>query len=355
MVLNRVKVLSLAELNAWRCDADTEVPSDSEALASLDMSFEDSAQEGGSDADTPIERAGPFSTTSSSSATGSSSRVEGGRPQPLQQPCAVEHLLQTRSDKLKAIFLDYDGTLREFEAKPELAVPTPEVHRLLSALNAREDFLVHIISGRDAQFLSTHLGRYHRLTLIAEHERRVAGRFQVWRPDADASAVQGQGQAEPMQDWRTTVRFEMARISGRLDGGQIEEKASSLVWHFRAVANEAAGEAAAVALVNRLGQLVKARRLRDLKVSRHSKTVEVSCRSTTKGHIMRRICESRASMGEPFEAVLVAGDDVSDESMFEYGCGENFLTVKVGVDKTMAKYYVQTPGELREFLWRFVS
>mmetsp|Transcript_58134 Transcript_58134/g.177129 ORF Transcript_58134/g.177129 Transcript_58134/m.177129 type:complete len:366 (-) Transcript_58134:564-1661(-) len=364
MVLNRVKVLSLAELNVWKCDADTEVPSDTEASPALDMSFE----EGHSDADGADADGGPGHPWSARSSSGhgaaghpsSSSTVRAVRapmPASLQNAPAAEQFVaafRTPSQGLKAIFLDYDGTLREFEARPELAVPTAEVHRLLSALNSREDLLVHIVSGRDAQFLNTHLGCYERLILIAEHERRVAGRFQVWRPEAE---VQGVCQAEPMQDWRATVRFEMSRISGRLSGSQVEEKATSLVWHFRAVADEAAGEAAAESLAGRLVQMVKARRFRDLKVSRHSKAIEVSCRNGNKGQILRRICESRAGSGEPFEAVLIAGDDVSDEPMFEAGAGDAYLTVKVGLDNTttMAKYCVDSPAQLRQFLWRCLT
>merc|ERR1719282_722881 len=57
------------------------------------------------------------------------------------------------SDGLKALFVDYDGTLWEFEPRPELAVPTSEINELCDALNAQEDLALHIISGRTAQFL----------------------------------------------------------------------------------------------------------------------------------------------------------------------------------------------------------
>ena len=45
---------------------------------------------------------------------------------------------------VKAIFLDYDGTLREFEARPEEAVPTADTLELMQQLDKRSDLKVYI-------------------------------------------------------------------------------------------------------------------------------------------------------------------------------------------------------------------
>ncbi|CAJ1350927.1 unnamed protein product, partial [Effrenium voratum] len=74
----------------------------------------------------------------------------------------------------KALFLDYDGTLREFEARPDLAVPTPELMRLLQALNDRQDIRPFIVSGRDADFLAQHFAGLNGFTLIAEHGYHIS-------------------------------------------------------------------------------------------------------------------------------------------------------------------------------------
>ena len=42
----------------------------------------------------------------------------------------------------KALFLDYDGTLREFEDRPEQAVPTAELR--LGKLGSRKKALGHV-------------------------------------------------------------------------------------------------------------------------------------------------------------------------------------------------------------------
>eukprot|EP00931_Biecheleriopsis_adriatica_P075091 TRINITY_DN49037_c0_g1_i1.p1 TRINITY_DN49037_c0_g1~~TRINITY_DN49037_c0_g1_i1.p1 ORF type:complete len:332 (-),score=55.11 TRINITY_DN49037_c0_g1_i1:160-1155(-) len=249
------------------------------------------------------------------------------------------------SDKLKAIFLDYDGTLREFEERPEQAVPTPEVQRLLAALNARPDLQVYIISGRDAGFLKDHLGMHSRITLIAEHERRIAGRFQVFRPESNAWSSAPQ--------WKQLVRSHVIDTATAVEGCRWEEKSTSLVWHYRGILDKALGVSMAQDLVEKLERLKTSKAL-DVKITFGNKMVEVSSRTETKGTVMRRLCEGRAAVREPFEAVLVAGDGVSDESMFQ-AAQHSFLTVKVGRSDTHARFCVDTPEQLRSLLWQIAS
>src|SRR5262249_47861385 len=47
-----------------------------------------------------------------------------------------------------ALFVDYDGTLREIETDPEIAEPTPQLHALLHRMSNRPNLLTAIISGR---------------------------------------------------------------------------------------------------------------------------------------------------------------------------------------------------------------
>jgi len=255
-----------------------------------------------------------------------------------------------RAEGSRALFLDYDGTLREFEARPELATPTREIEELLSALNAREDIVPHIISGRDAQFLGTYFGSLNRFTLIAEHG------FQIWRPGSEGFELwdHPDGLEKNHEDWKVTVRGLMKKFVQGTPGSHIEEKASSLVWHYRTVKDEARGEAAAANYMDRLEKLKQSHQLDKIRISHGHKVVEVSYRKVTKGPVMRRICEEKAVFGEPFVSVLVAGDDTSDESMFERS-PHDFLTVKVGPALTAAKFRVGSPAELRRFLWQLIS
>lgn len=259
---------------------------------------------------------------------------------------------RSRGSGMKAIFLDYDGTLREFEKRPELAVPTQEIQKLLAALNARDDLLVHIISGRDADFLNTHLGAHSRVRLMAEHERRVSGRFQIWSPESNSDDSEPIG----MESWKILARPLMTTLTAQIGGSTIEDKASSLVWHYRGVENECLGDNAAKTLVDQLEQLKREHSRPDITVSSGSKMVEVARRSVPKGKVVRELCDFwQEANGAPFEAVLVAGDDVSDESMFQ-DTPLGALTIKVGQQATTsAKFCVENPQELRALLWRIVS
>lgn len=246
----------------------------------------------------------------------------------------------------KALFLDYDGTLREFEARPELAVPTQEIKDLLDAINAREDLAPHIISGRNASFLGTHFGHLHRFTLVAEHG------FQIRRPGEDPSWALLDGTTNH-EIWKSSIRSEISRFLSDVPGSHLEEKASSLVWHYREVSDQAKAADQADDLIGRLTRLVEDGKIEGVRISHGHKIVEASYQKARKGLVMRKLCEEKAIFGEAYEGVLVAGDDVTDESMFD-AAPRDYLTIKVGSGETSAIYRVDSPQLLRAFLWKIL-
>jgi len=247
----------------------------------------------------------------------------------------------------KALFLDYDGTLREFEMRPELATPTEELKALLRAIDDRPDVAPHVISGRDARFLETHFGHLNSFTLIAEHG------YQVRRPGVDHWDLWDQSYGSH-DEWKSHMRPEMQRLVEQTPGSHLEEKASSLVWHYREVADEHLGNSAAAMAIEHLRKVKERDRITAIMISGGNKVVEVSFQKARKGPVMRKICEDKALFGEPFSAVLCAGDDVSDESMFELAPSD-FLTIKVGTGATLARFRAEGPELLRKLLWRLVT
>jgi len=247
---------------------------------------------------------------------------------------------------LKALFLDYDGTLREFEARPELAVPTEEIRELLAAIDARMDFAPHIISGRNASFLEAYFAEYPRFTLVAEHG------FQIWRPETRSWALWDGTTNHEI--WKSVIRGAMVEAVNEMPGSHLEEKASCLVWHFREVNNQTKAEEKAPAFIAKLGKMVEDGNLTDVRISHGHKIVEASYQKVRKGPVMRKLCEDKALFGEPFVGVLTAGDDVSDESMFD-AAPSDCLTIKVGPAETSARYRVETPAELRDFLRKILQ
>src|SRR6266403_2137278 len=78
----------------------------------------------------------------------------------------VEQALSAR--KRIALFLDYDGTLREIELDPRAATPNVGIETLLHRLGQQPNVDVTVISGRPQEDLEAFLGR-HPFRLIAEH------------------------------------------------------------------------------------------------------------------------------------------------------------------------------------------
>src|SRR5690606_21612832 len=67
-----------------------------------------------------------------------------------------------------ALFLDYDGTLRELTRLPDEARPTEALRQLLAELASSPGVALHVVSGRDRRQLEAWLGDLP-IHLAAEH------------------------------------------------------------------------------------------------------------------------------------------------------------------------------------------
>ena len=79
-----------------------------------------------------------------------------------------EILKAYKTAKNRLLLLDYDGTLVEFNEKPNLAIPSPQLLKTIEKLIQQPNTDVVIISGRDQLFLDKWFGKM-KLTLVAEH------------------------------------------------------------------------------------------------------------------------------------------------------------------------------------------
>ncbi len=74
-----------------------------------------------------------------------------------------------RVARRRLFMFDYDGTLTPIVREPSAAVPSEDIITALKALAADHRNAVWIISGRDQEFLSHHLGHIKELGFSAEH------------------------------------------------------------------------------------------------------------------------------------------------------------------------------------------
>ena len=227
------------------------------------------------------------------------------------------------------LFMDYDGTLREIMSNAGDAHPTDEVRALLDGLAARKNVEVTIISGRRGEDLEKFLGDYP-FGLIAEHGagiRRPGEKKWMWADDDGA--------------WKPDVRRILRLYEQATPGSHVEEKRTSLVWHYRQ-SEEQFGAWKARQLGEELAVLTADAPVR---VRHGKKIVEIVSLQASKGAAVARHLQEE----DGDWIALCAGDDTTDESMFALET-ERLLTVKVGPGATAAQYRVDDPAAFVELL-----
>jgi trehalose 6-phosphate synthase/phosphatase len=229
------------------------------------------------------------------------------------------------------LFLDYDGTLREFELEPRAATPNASIEALLDRLGQQQNVDVTIISGRSQEDLEAFLGG-HRFRLIAEHgaSLRGPGKKEWERLDRNINYA-----------WKEELLAIIRVYEQATPGSAIEEKRSSIVLHYRK-ADEEFGAWKGNQLTEELSALTANHPIR---VLHGKKMVEVTAAQNNKGAAAVRVLEEN----DNYEVALCAGDDLTDESMFELRV-PRLLTIKVGTGPTQARFRVSDPATFRQFL-----
>ncbi|HEX8520974.1 MAG TPA: bifunctional alpha,alpha-trehalose-phosphate synthase (UDP-forming)/trehalose-phosphatase [Tepidisphaeraceae bacterium] len=238
------------------------------------------------------------------------------------------------SDRV-ALFLDYDGTLREIELDPDAATPNQAVRETLDALLRVPNLHTWITSGRKRDDLEHFLGD-RPLGLIAEHGAALRSPGQTdWQP----------GDRNVDYSWKESLLKVLQLYERNTPGSFIEIKHTGLVWHYRR-ANAALGEWRAQQLTEELSVITS-----DLPVQvRHGrKIVEIAPLAISKGAAVLRAFEHN-----DYTLALVAGDDITDRSMYQLN-DSRILSLNVGSELTGAQFRLPSPAQFRAFLNSIVS
>lgn len=229
----------------------------------------------------------------------------------------------------KALFLDYDGTLREFVDIPSKAVPSENLIDILNKFNERSDFDVHIISGRGTDFLDKHFSHYE-FTLIGEHGYFLKSPHSKWKTLI--------GKVD--MSWKEEIIDIFQLYSLSTPGSSVEEKNSAIVWHYR----RSDPEFGAWKATELIGDLTEAISNLPVEIHHGRKIVEVTSQHVNKGLAMASFLNEKT-----YDLVLCAGDDKTDERMF-FSNDESIISVKIGDGETQANYRISTPHQFRKFL-----
>lgn len=235
--------------------------------------------------------------------------------------------------KSKVLFLDYDGTLVGFQNNPMDASPDEDLLKIIRKLAKLKNTEVVIISGRDQPTL----GKWFKdepVHLISDHGVFFRPKNGVWE------------NLEILKtDWMEKVQPVLENFVDRTPRSFIEEKEFSLAWHYRKCDPDMA-EKRLVEIKTVLNSFISNT---DLTILNGNKVLEIKSSKVSKG---------RASLffykKFPMEEILCIGDDWTDEFMFEE-LPEKTHSIKVGLQKTKAKYYVKKQKEILELLEMIVE
>jgi trehalose 6-phosphate synthase/phosphatase len=232
-----------------------------------------------------------------------------------------------RSSSNRLLILDYDGTLVPYTSDPGKAMPSTALIKLLRGICSTSGMKSVIISGRDREFLDKIFAGLN-IILFAEHgaHRRIDGEWEsVGRKDLA---------------WQTEIVRIMKDVTESTPGSFVEKKISAVAWHYRNT-DKWLAELRVAQLMNRL---IYPCNRRHLHLMKGEKIVEVKPSEYTKGTAIRHFFNL-----SDFDFILAAGDDTTDEDMFDALPG-NAVTIKIGKPSEKARYTVATSRDFVKFL-----
>jgi len=228
----------------------------------------------------------------------------------------------------KVLFLDYDGTLQKFYDHPKAAIPDKELYEILDIIASVQQTELVLISGRDKDTFNEWFGDQN-YTLIAEHGAWIKQREGKWKERKSVHS-----------DWKENLIPVLESYVDRTPGSLIEEKTHSLVWHYRKADIEL-GALRALELQDDISNIILNQ---DLEILEGNKVIEIKITGINKGNAAFDYLQNRN-----FDFIMAIGDDWTDEYLFQELPITSY-TIKVGTDKSIAKYYVDNYKDVRELL-----
>ncbi|MEX0581205.1 MAG: trehalose-phosphatase [Mycobacterium sp.] len=237
-----------------------------------------------------------------------------------------------------AFFFDFDGTLSQIVNEPAAAALVDGAADTLEALASI--YPVAVLSGRDLADVRERVG-IPGLWYAGSHG------FEMVSPDGAHHSNETAAQAIPIL---TNAAAELTEELAGISGVSVEHKRYAVAVHYRNAALGAAGTVTAA--VRDVG------RRNGLKVTSGRKVVELRPQvDWDKGKTLEWIVEKVVGQ-EPVLPIFI-GDDLTDEDAFDSvlhdGVGIVVRHTEDGDRATAARYCLDDPNQVREFLERLVK
>jgi trehalose 6-phosphate phosphatase len=235
----------------------------------------------------------------------------------LPEPSKPEHF---------AFFFDFDGTLADIVAHPELVEVTEATRNALTALRLSHEGAVAIITGRDIAAIDRFLTPV-RMPVAGVHgltRRDATG--QTHHPEYDGDALK-------------LIETKLERLVAQETGLLLEAKEGAVALHYRlrpeleGVCLEAMEHAVNGAPT--------------ISVRRGKMVIEAVGHSGNKGEAIESFLTEKPFAGR---VPVFAGDDLTDEDGFASVNRLHGISIKVGQGDTQARYRVQDREELLSWL-----
>ncbi|MCF2490651.1 bifunctional alpha,alpha-trehalose-phosphate synthase (UDP-forming)/trehalose-phosphatase [Dyadobacter sp. CY347] len=245
---------------------------------------------------------------------------------------AIRHAYASATNRI--LFFDYDGTLAPIVPDPAKAIVSEDVKKLILEIAKRDTVI--IISGRDRHFLDN-LFKDLPVHIIAEHGALIRTKgSDHWELNESYE-----------ENWKESIRPIMDIYAKRCPGAFVEEKETSLAWHYRTADDKEYAQRRAQELLWQLKNYIQPEL--NLQVIDGNKVVEVKKTAFNKGTAARTFVENGH-----YDFVLAIGDDTTDEDMFE-ALPETAYTIKIGDDLSAARNHIKSQEEVFHFLNFMVS
>jgi trehalose 6-phosphate phosphatase len=230
-----------------------------------------------------------------------------------------------------ALFLDFDGTLVDIAAAPDLVWVAPELPYLLGAVADLLDGSLALVSGRPLNELAG---------LLAPFSGAMAGQHGRERRRSDGSVLRS-----PVPPALARAAPMMADFAERHPGVMLEDKGGSLALHYRQAPSLAA---ACGALVRRVVDASGGA----LKAIDGKMVVELMSRSAGKGQAIAAFLAEPPFRGR---VPVFVGDDVGDEEGFAVVDRLGGISIRVGAGPTGARHRLANVGDVLAWLAQCVS
>lgn len=246
-----------------------------------------------------------------------------------------EFFVTVAAAEVRALLLDYDGTLAPFRADPTTAVPFPGIREALRLIQSCKRSKVVLVSGRRTQEVSQLLGLKEIEIWGCHGMERLSSTGILYPVNLD------------FQTAEALARVRKALVDAGLEQ-LLETKPTGYAVHWRGLAVE---------------QSQSARRTVEaawddtpdkdvLRILHFDGGIEICAIAMNKGDVVRQVA---ASLGESC-AMAYLGDDITDEDAFRAlkGFGLSVL-VRETYRNTSADVWIRPPGGVLSFLERWAK